>query len=76
MKLFGIPVVLDFTPPPTEEELEAAGENFTQLKADGYGGTPENDEFETAMNQAGYMPSWNTKEQRFTFVPLHFHNGE
>lgn len=76
MRIFGIPVVVDFTPPPTEGELEEAGENYTQLKADGYGGTPENDEFEAAMNQAGYMPSWNRDEHRFTFVPLTFCNGE
>lgn len=69
MKIFGIPIIIDFMPPPTEEELQAAGENFTQLKRSGQGDTPENDEFEEAMRQAGYMPRYERDEQRFVFVP-------
>lgn len=68
--ILGVRVRADFSPPMEEEDLAQAGENFTQLKAAGYGGTVENDEFEDAMNQAGYMPSWISEEKRFVFVPL------
>lgn len=75
MKIFGIPITIDFTPPPTQEELDMAGEHFTQLLANGYGGSPEGEEFEAAMDEAGYMPSWITEEQRFVWVPLNIYPG-
>jgi hypothetical protein len=64
LNIFGIPVVLDFSAPPTKEELDQAGQEYTQMVSLG----DDTLDFYNQWSNRGYMPRYNMGDQTFSFV--------
>ncbi len=62
--IFGVPVTLDFSPPPTEKELAEAGRQYTETVNQ----CGEALDLYSQWSKRGYMPVHDPDDQTFSFV--------
>lgn len=68
MNIFGIPVILDFTPPLSQAELDQANADLNFLVDHEYSLSEEGIEFQLAMGEAGYVIGVDD-DHNVSFVP-------